>query len=178
MTWYNTSGNMGDVVISTRARLARNISRFNYPSLLRAQDAEKIIELVKDALLPMKEEFQFYRIDKLSEIKRLALVERHMISPAFSGNFPRAVFISNDEKISIMVNEEDHLRIQCILPGFDPRQAYDTVNKIDDLLNERLTFSFSEKYGYLTSCPTNIGTGAPEDIRNAPLARDKYDGRH
>lgn len=159
MTWYKKSGNMSEVVLSTRARLARNISGFKFPPMLSKEDGEKIIAEVQKALLPLEKEFTFYKMGELSEIKRLSLVEQHMISPDFNGSFPRGVFINRDNSISIMVNEEDHLRIQCILPGLDIQAALDTVNRIDDLLSETLKFAFSEKYGFLTSCPTNAGTG-------------------
>jgi len=160
VSWYKSKGPQNDVVISTRARLARNISGYNFPSMLTPTDAVKIIDEVWQALSPISKDFTSYRTDSLSPEMQRSLIEKHLISPSLiENNFPRAVFINKDETISIMVNEEDHLRIQCLLPGFQPEKAWDTANKIDDLLNERLDFAFHEKYGYLTSCPTNTGTG-------------------
>ncbi len=160
MTWYQNEGPKNDIIISTRVRLARNISGYPFGNKLTTQDAEKIIDLVWAALAPIAKDFTLHKIHKLSPLKQQALIEKHLISPALTGgNFPRAAIINKDESISIMVNEEDHIRIQCLTSGFMPDAAWDTANRIDDLLGESLDFAFHEKYGHLTSCPTNTGTG-------------------
>ncbi len=160
MTWYLDKGPKNDLIISTRVRLARNLSGYPFASKLSKEDGEKIITLVWDAMLPIAKDFTLHKIHKLSPVKQQALIEKHLISPDLTGgNFPRAAIINKDESISIMVNEEDHIRIQCLAPGFAPDEAWQMASRIDDLLGETLDYAFHEKYGYLTSCPTNTGTG-------------------
>lgn len=160
MTWYQKDGKKNDMVLSTRVRLARNISGYPFASKLGREDGKKIIQLVWDALAPIAKDYTLYQIEKLTPLRQQALIEKHLISPDLTdGNLPRAVIINKDETVSIMVNEEDHIRIQCLMPGFDPEAAWETANRIDDLLGESLVFAFHEKYGYLTGCPTNTGTG-------------------
>jgi len=160
MTWYKNIGPKNQMIISTRVRLARNISGYPFASKLATEDAEKLINLVWDALAPIAKDFTLHKIHKISPLKQQALIEKHLISPDLTGsNFPRAAIINKDETISIMVNEEDHIRIQCLSSGFAPDAVWETANKIDDLLGETLEYAFHEKYGYLTSCPTNTGTG-------------------
>lgn len=160
MTWYKSVGKKNDIIISTRVRLARNISGFPFVSKLNTEGAEKIIDLVWDALKPISNDFTMYKIHKLNPLKQQMFIEKHLISPDLTGGrLPRAVLINKDESISIMVNEEDHIRIQCLAPGFSPDKSWEMANRIDDLLGESLDFAFHEKFGYLTSCPTNTGTG-------------------
>ncbi len=160
MTWYQNVGPKNDMIISTRVRLARNINSFPFAAKLTKEDGEKIIDLVWTALAPIAKDFTLYKIHKLSPVKQQSLIEKHLISPDLTGgNFPRAAIINKNESISIMVNEEDHIRIQCLSPGFAPDEAWETASRIDDLLGETLDFAFHEKFGYLTSCPTNTGTG-------------------
>ncbi len=160
MTWYREDGKKNDMVISTRVRLARNISGYPFLTKLGKEDGEKIIDLVWDALTPIAKDFTLYKIQKLSPVRQQALIEKHLISPDLTnGALPRAAIINKDETVSIMVNEEDHIRIQCLAAGLAPDEAWETANRIDDLLGERLDFAFHEKFGYLTSCPTNTGTG-------------------
>ncbi len=160
MTWYQDMGPKNDMIISTRVRLARNLSGYPFAAKMTKEEGEKIISLVWEALAPIAKDFTLYNIHKLSPVKQQALIEKHLISPDLTGgNFPRAAIISRDESISIMVNEEDHVRIQCLSSGFTPDSAWEMANRLDDLLGETLDFAFHEKFGYLTSCPTNTGTG-------------------
>jgi len=101
-----------------------------------------------------------YRLSDLTELEKLVLVEKHLISPALAGESRSgALILGRDESISIMINEEDHLRIQVLYPGFQIREAWEFASKIDDIFEESVDYAFDEKYGYLTSCPTNVGTG-------------------
>lgn len=160
MTWYKEQGPKSDMIISTRVRIARNLADFPFAAKLSEEDAEKIINLVWEALKPIANDFSLIKIHKLSPVKQQALIEKHLISPDLTGgNFPRAAIINRDESVSIMVNEEDHIRIQCLYPGFQPDEAWNMASKIDDLLGETLNYAFHEKFGFLTSCPTNTGTG-------------------
>ena len=119
--WYEKSGAEGDVIISTRIRLARNLRTCPFPSRMNAEDRERVISAVQKAIetSPIANEFVLYRLKDLSQITRVSLVERHLVSPEFiSHPEGRAVLLMKDESVSIMVNEEDHLRIQVMCEGF------------------------------------------------------------
>lgn len=153
-----------DVVISTRVRLARNLKDYPFPCRLSTQDKEKIIEKVKSAIensnSPISKDFSFIRMSELTPQQGVSLVERRLVSPEFiSESQGRALLLSKDESISIMINEEDHIRLQVINNGLSLENTYDIADKLDTLLDENLDFAFDDKLGYLTQCPTNLGTG-------------------
>lgn len=153
-----------DVVISTRVRLARNLKDYPFPCRLSAQDKEKVIEKVKNAVensnSPISKDFSFIRMSELTPQQGVSLVERRLVSPEFiSESQGRALLLSKDESISIMINEEDHIRLQVIKNGLSLEDTYDIADKLDTLLDENLDFAFDERLGYLTQCPTNLGTG-------------------
>lgn len=153
-----------DVVISTRIRLARNLKDYPFPCKLNSQGREKVIEKVRDAVKksnsPVASDFSFIKMSELTSSQSVSLVEKRLVSPEFiSDTDGRALLISKDECFSIMINEEDHIRLQVITKGLSLEQAYDTADKLDTLLDENLDFAFDEKLGYLTQCPTNLGTG-------------------
>ena len=162
--WYIKSGPESDVVMSTRIRLARNFNDFPFPSRMKREDGEIVLNKVKEAIFgrsgAIGESFQFEHIQRMDPIQRQALVEKHLISLDLAENQVNSgVIISYDEKISIMINEEDHLRIQCLFAGLQLKEAWDLCNKVDNLLEETIDYAFDERFGYLTCCPTNIGTG-------------------
>lgn len=162
--WYEKSGNCGDVVCSTRVRLARNLKQFPFPAKATDPQREAVEQKVRDALLSgnsiLSKEFRFVPLENASEEEAVSLVERHIVSPEFiSDRRGKAVLISDDESISIMVNEEDHLRIQVLREGFSLKEAAETADRIDTLLSETLDFAYDPEFGYLTQCPTNLGTG-------------------
>jgi len=164
MSWMDELGPESNIVLSSRVRIARNLENYPFPFLISNEQAEKVKKEVYDAIIGsntiLSREFMFIDIKKLNNIDREALVEKHLASPLLIENFQKsALLVKDDETISIMVNEEDHLRIQCILPGFQLEKAWDLASKIDDLLEERLNYAYDEKLGYLTCCPTNLGTG-------------------
>lgn len=153
-----------DVVISTRVRLARNLKDYPFPCRLSAQDKEKVIKKVKNAVensnSPISKDFSFIRMSELTPQQGVSLVERRLVSPEFiSESQGRALLLSKDESISIMINEEDHIRLQVIKSGLSLEDTYDIADKLDTLLDENLDFAFDERLGYLTQCPTNLGTG-------------------
>ena len=153
-----------EVVISTRIRLARNLKDFPFPCKLNSQGKEKIIEKVKDAVKksnsPVASDFSFIRMSELTPTQCVSLVEKRLVSPEFiSDTEGSALLLSNDECFSIMINEEDHIRLQVITKGLSLEQVYDTADRLDTLLDEGLEFAFDEKLGFLTQCPTNLGTG-------------------
>lgn len=153
-----------DVVISTRIRLARNLKDYPFPCKLNSLGREKVIEKVRDSVKksnsPVASDFSFIKMSELTSSQSVSLVEKRLVSPEFiSETDGRALLISKDECFSIMINEEDHIRLQVITKGLSLEQAYDTADKLDTLLDENLDFAFDEKLGYLTQCPTNLGTG-------------------
>ncbi len=155
---------MTDSGMQTRVRLARNLRKYPFPIRLstagKNEVCERIIEAVKNCNSPIKDELEVYYIKDLSEPERISLVEKHLASPEFvSDSTGRAIILSKDRSMSIMINEEDHLRIQVLKDGFDLDGAYDLADKLDTLLDETLEFAFDERLGYLTQCPTNLGTG-------------------
>jgi protein arginine kinase len=156
-------GKETDVVLSCRVRLARNIAGVPFP----AQANERALMFVQTAAqsaLPelrqaLGQDFTWVELSELSETDRVVLVEKHFISPLQAEHPPhRAAIVSDDGSISIMVNEEDHFRIQVMMPGLDLEKVLFLADQIDDMLEARMDFAFDEKFGYLTACPTNIGT--------------------
>lgn len=153
------SGNVNDIVISSRIRLARNVEGLPYPPKLRDDRATLIARKVYDAVNKI-DTFDLHRMATISELDANVLKEKHLVSTdlLLSGSSGAAI-INESETLSIMVNEEDHIREQCILKGLSLTEAYKKINMVDDAISKELKFAFDPKLGYLTSCPTNIGTG-------------------
>lgn len=158
--WYENKSN-NDAVLSTRIRFARNLENYPFPCRLDTQGKEQICKAVKDALADISGlQLNYIEMSSLTPKQAVALAERHLISPEFATpQAGRALLLSPDESVSIMLCEEDHIRIQVIKSGLDLHGAFDIANKIDDLLDSKLKFAFDERIGYLTQCPTNLGTG-------------------
>ena len=149
------------IVISTRIRLARNLDKIPFPSRLKDKDA--VVKKVKDAIFKSNStlavDFEDLELSKLSTTERMKLCERHLISPQLLKNNDGDCLVNKDKTMSLMIMEEDHIRQQVIKGGYCPEEAYELCSKLDDVLSESLDFAFDEKIGYLTSCPTNAGTG-------------------
>ena len=158
MAWHNTVGRSSDTVISTRVRLARNINGYPFATRLDVAGANEIIEKVT---LPMESAgFRKINFADLSPIMATSYVERHYVSPEFATkDAPHALFLQEQAGIAVMVCEEDHLRIQSILPGLALEEAYLNASRTEKRLDEDFDFAYSEELGYLTHCPTNLGTG-------------------
>jgi len=162
--WYEQIASDSDVVISSRVRLARNLETYPFSSKLEEEQAISLVNEAKgitNALFE-KDNRKFYscNISSLSEIDKIAMVERHIISPLLAEKEQTTgLILSDDETVSIMLNEEDHVRIQAIVGGMNLEQAYREADRIDDIAYEKLHFAYDEKFGYLTACPTNAGTG-------------------
>lgn len=155
MAWFNEKGDMQDVVLSTRVRFARNLADHPFTSRLDDKGASEIIEKVASALPEYKREDFTAASDK--NVCR-SYMEMHYVSPEFaSSDRRRALLTGEGSAVQIMVCEEDHLRIQSIVAGFDPERAFSLAGKADDILCDKLNIAYSEKYGYLTHCPTNLG---------------------
>ena len=162
--WYEKAGKDSDVVISTRVRLARNLKEYPFPNRMLPEQKAEAEKKVCDAILcsnsAIASVFDFLPMDTLSREQAVSLVERHIISPEFAANSKgRGVLISKDESISIMLNEEDHVRIQVLKEGLALEESAEFADRLDTLLNETLHFAFDPELGYLTQCPTNLGTG-------------------
>ncbi len=162
--WYNENSQKGNIAVSTRVRLARNLKNIPFPSKMSAKNSEEINSKIKEALNNSNDEFfsklKFISMNDIPENERYAMVERHIISREFALNYKnKAILISEDETVTVMIGEEDHLRIQVIYSGLNPKKAYETAGKIDDVLCDVLDIAFDDNLGFLTECPTNLGTG-------------------
>jgi protein arginine kinase len=160
--WLRGVGPQHEIVISTRIRLARNIKDFVFLSRADADTRVEIAETIQSAIRRGNglKDLVHVDVEKLDEIDRALLVERHLISRQHAeGTGARRVAFDTSEVSSIMINEEDHLRLQVMRSGFQLNEAWDQINSIDDALEQTLDYAFHPKYGYLTACPTNVGTG-------------------
>lgn len=160
MNWYKNKGNEGDIVLSTRVRLARNLTEYPFPGRLDESQKKDIANLVNN-ILSQEKTFDLDSIDMsaLSPAETVSLAEKHLISPEFAcDTLGRSLLLSKDEDISIMICEEDHIRIQTVYPGLSLSEAFETALKIDEILENEISYAFDENLGYLTQCPTNIGT--------------------
>lgn len=161
--WMQGGGPYADIVLTSRIRLARNLDGFTFPHMQNDEHLTAVVEQVEETVKhfpPELGKYEFIRLSRIPPVDRMVLVEKHLISLQLAeGGKARAAAIREDEAISIMVNEEDHLRIQSLLPGLQLESAWWEATKVDDALEQRLAFSFDEKKGYLTACPTNVGTG-------------------
>jgi len=160
--WLDGSGELPNIVVSSRVRLARNLSNCKF---VRCLSYEKLREIISKVLGVIKDNdffINYHRIDlsSVEELEREVLRENHIISYEFLKNYEnRLVVISEDSCISIMINEEDHIRLQCLNSGLQLNDAWDRANELDTVLDEELDYAFSPELGFLTACPTNTGTG-------------------
>ncbi len=159
MNWYMQSGKDSDVAMSTRIRLARNLNGFKF-NLTEKNDIEKLENKIKDNLYGIGYGLKFFKISDMDNVTKMSLVEKNIISPEFvlNKNNIGAMLINDDENICVMINEEDHLRIQVFSPGFDLENTLNLAIELDQKLGETLGYAVSKKYGYLTQSPSDCGT--------------------
>lgn len=162
--WMKGGGQDGDIVLSSRIRLARNLEGVPFPSRADAEALAGVSAAIRKSVGDLgaadKHVYMFVEMDKLPPLDRNVLVEKHIISPNHAEERGhRALAVRDDAAVSIMVNEEDHLRIQTMVPGLNLQEALALANRVDDLLEAKNTFAYAERLGYLTACPTNVGTG-------------------
>jgi protein arginine kinase len=162
--WMTGDGPDGDIVLSSRVRFARNFAGIPFPCRASAEQLSKVVADCKKAVSGLrsadKHVYMFVELEKLSPLERNILVEKHIISPNFAQESSgRALIVRDDAAISIMINEEDHLRVQCLAAGLNLQQALEMANQVDDVIEAKNDFAYSNQIGYLTSCPTNVGTG-------------------
>lgn len=164
--WLRGEHPQNDVAISTRIRLARNLCDIPFSlKLCKKEDIEKIKDTAKQAFLKNgAADFTFIEMKNINEIEKQALIEKHLLSRELTGNPEGALLLGRDENLSIMIEEEDHYRLQCILGGFQLNQAFAMADEMDNMLGAFAIYAFDEKLGYLTSCPTNVGTGMRASI--------------
>jgi protein arginine kinase len=160
--WFSGSGPSADVVISSRIRLARNLAGHKFLTRCSSHEKTEILDKLKNVLmeLDLGDKVFYISVDKAPMLDRNFLVERHLISRNHAfGKGPRGAVVANREIFTAMINEEDHLRLQVLKGGLQLTGCFEQVNRIDDLIEEKIEYAFSPKYGYLTACPTNLGTG-------------------
>ncbi len=162
MKWFSNN-KCDDVVLSTRVRLARNIAQYAFTPKLTEEVRSRMIKDVRNVFEKFgSERYNYVDMTTKKLVEKSALVEEHLISREFAAmpdSEKRMLVYDENGKVSVMVGEEDHLRIQSVYPGFCVEDAYKSAKNIDDMLSRGLEFAFDEKLGYLTCCPSNTGTG-------------------
>src|SRR6516165_6768209 len=165
--WLRGTGPESDIVISSRIRLARNLAAFLFTNRASAHQKAEIEAMVRDRIskLEIDPGLTYVHIPGLTPLDRQFLVERQLISRELAAaEGPRGVALAPQETVSLMVNEEDHLRLQVMRSGFALDEAWQDIDKVDDLLEQRVSYAFSDEFGYLTACPTNVGTGMRSSV--------------
>lgn len=156
--WFEVTGKPQGIVVSSRVRLARNVEGFVFPGKMGEEEKQKLLRKLREGL----SEFDMSYVDlkQLDQNQKKALKERRLINSAIaSRNSSMGLYTSEDESISILAGGDDHLRLQCMLPGSSLLKGWQLIDDLDDRINEHFDYAFSEKFGYLTSFPTNMGTG-------------------
>ncbi len=159
--WFSGSGPLADIVISSRIRLARNLAGYKFLNRCSTDEKSEILKKLRDVLmsLDLGDKIFYISVDKAPPLNRHFLMERHLISRHHAfGKGPRGVVIAQKEFFTAMINEEDHLRIQVLKGGLQLSKCAEQINHIDDMIEQKVSYAFSPRYGYLTACPTNLGT--------------------
>lgn len=161
LNWYLQSGKESDVVLSTRIRMARNLKDVPFPSHMTEKDAKNVLEKMEQIVPSIGYGLKFIKLKDMDNVTKLSLVEKHLVSPNFATDKDNtsALIVNEEENICIMINEEDHIRIQVWSAGLELEHTLALASEIDEKLENLVNYAFSDKYGYLTSCPTNVGTG-------------------
>ncbi len=161
MNWYLQSGKDSDIVISTRIRLARNLEKYPFPTKFSKEQAQEVLKVIKEITPSLGYGLKYINLNDMDDITKVSLVEKHIISPELAANKNEAgaIVINEEENICIMINEEDHIRMQVFSFGLELENLKNLSVEIDEKLDSVLQYAVHEKYGYLTACPTNVGTG-------------------
>lgn len=160
--WLRNGSPLSDIVISSRIRLARNIAGHRFLSKITEQKRRQLADAIRRCIVgtALGDGWSYFDLDGVDELDRRLLVERHLISRQMvEMEGPRGVSIAGDESASVMVNEEDHLRIQVLRSGVQFDEIWHEINRLDDAIEDQIDYAFHPRYGYLTACPTNVGTG-------------------
>ena len=160
--WVQTEGPQNRIVLSSRVRMARNLRQYAFPGWAKKAERQRALELMRPVVegLPEMADCFSELMDNIAAIDKQTLVERHLISREHAvKNVGSGVVVSASGVISVMINEEDHLRMQAIRAGFQIKEAFNLIDRVDTELEKQLEYAFSPRLGYLTACPTNVGTG-------------------
>lgn len=165
MNWYLQSSNDSDVAVSTRIRFTRNLNDFRF-NLNKKEEIEQLEKVIKDNLYQIGYGLRFFKLKDMDDITKMSLVEKHLLSPNFvlKRNEIGSILINDEENICIMIGEEDHLRIQVFNCGLDLENTLNLAIELDEKIGETLGYAINKKYGYLTSCPSNLGTGLKASV--------------
>lgn len=156
--WFEVTGKPQGIIVSSRVRLARNIEGYAFPQKLEQDSRQELLKALRKGLADLDLDYQ--DLDLLDQTEKKALRERRLInSDIASRSVNMGLYTSEDESLSILLGGDDHLKMQCILPGSALRRSWEIMDQLDDRINEQFDYAFSEKYGYLTAFPTNMGTG-------------------
>jgi len=161
-SWTKKDGPQGDICLGTRIRLARNLAKVPFPATANREQAKKVLKTAKELVESLNQlaPVTFYELAEVDELERQVLMEKHLISPEHTKKTStKGLILSENEDISIMVNEEDHFRIQVLMPGLQLQAAWELADRVDDLIESQVEYAFDPDIGYLTACPTNVGTG-------------------
>lgn len=165
MNWYLQSSNNSDVAVSTRIRFARNFNDFKF-NLNNKEEIEQLENVIKNNLYQIGYGLKFLKLKNMDDITKMSLVEKHLLSPNFvlKRNETGSILINDEENICIMIGEEDHLRIQVFNCGLDLDNTSNLAIELDEKIGETIGYAINKKYGYLTSCPNNLGTGLKASV--------------
>ena len=166
LNWYLQNGKDSDVVISSRIRLARNIADVPFPIKFSEEQSKNVLNKIKDITPSIGYGLKFIKLNDLDDITKISLVEKHIISPEFAINKKNqgAILINEEENICIMINEEDHIHLQVFASGLELENLKNLAIEIDEKISQMLNYASNENYGFLTSCPTNVGTAMKASV--------------
>ena len=164
--WYLQNGKESDVVVSSRVRLSRNLNDFNFLNRCSKEKQEEILEKIKEIVPSLGYGLKFLKLDDLDEITILSLVEKHLISPEFAvkNKNAKAIIINDEENICIMLNEDDHIKMQVFSAGQELENIMNLVVELDEKLGEMVEYAYNKNFGYLTASPVDIGTGMKASV--------------
>ena len=159
--WYLQNGKDSDIVLSSRVRLVRNLNGYKFLSKCSKEDKERVLETVKEIVPSLGYGLKFIKLSEIDDVTKLSLVEKHLLSPEFvvNNSEEKGFIINPEENICIMINENDHLKLQVFSSGQELENLTNLIVEIDEKLGEILDYAYSEKFGYLSSSPIDLGTG-------------------
>lgn len=166
LRWFEQTGECNDVVLSSRVRLARNLDSYLFSYKIQEKEKIRLLEEVSEKLsdIKMLQAYQKYRLEDMDEITKNAFCERRVFSRYLINETAAGAFVSLDESSTVMINEEDHIRIQALVSGNNLSQAYEMANTIDDCIGSSISYAYDKQFGFLTTCPSNVGTGLKASV--------------
>ncbi len=167
--WYEQTGDQGDIVLSTRIRLARNVENLPFPNRLNSEKREELCNQIKDHILvipsPLTRSLGYFSPETLSQGAKRAMAERHLLPREFAENKKeRPILLSEDESVCLLLCHQDHIRLQVLKAGLDLQGAYQIASGLDDMLNEGFAYAFDKQWGYITQSPADLGTGMKASV--------------